>query len=90
MKWISVRDVKRGMTIELTGAQTLWDTSTSPWRALGAGSRLAVMQVRRMPTGRTDRQPFELTLQDLDGGVILQLEVSDGQQLILTDEESHD
>jgi hypothetical protein len=39
LRWIHVRELQRGMTVELTGSQTLWDTSASPWRKHEAGSR---------------------------------------------------
>ena len=90
MKWMRVQELQRGMTIERTGVQTLWDASVSPWREFGAGSRLEVLRVRRMPTGRTDRQPFEVRLQEVDTGAVLALEVSDGLELVLTDENGPD
>ena len=74
---VKVRTLRPGMVIELRGSQQLYDMSTDPWRLLEAGSRLEVVAVDLLATGRTDRQPYDVTLRSESGGVVL-LEVEDG------------
>ena len=74
---VKVRTLRPGMVIELRGSQQLYDMSTDPWRLLEAGSRLEVVAVDLLATGRTDRQPYDVTLRSESGGVV-PLEVADG------------
>ncbi len=76
-----VAELASGMLIELTGKQRLWDVTSDPWLELGPGTELTVLRVDAMPTGRTDRQPYDLLLQTSQG-TIVRLEVDDGAELI--------
>ncbi len=81
MRLLPVSEIRVGMTIELVDDQRLLKTSSTPWQSLTAGATLVVVAVAPMPTGRTDRQPYELSLRDADGDVI-GLEVADGTELM--------
>ena len=76
-----VAELASGMLIELTGKQMLLDVTTDPWRELGPGTRLTVLQVDAMATSRTDRQPFDLVLRTSEGTNV-RLEVDDGTELV--------
>ncbi len=79
MRLVRVAELKPGMVIELTGGQTLFDMTVVPWRELAAGSRLEVIGVTAMATGRTDRQPYAVELRTTDSGARVALEVADGE-----------
>ena len=74
---VAVCDLQAGMVVELVGEEKLWDVAETPWRLLGAGERLTVVEVRKLATGRLDRDPYEMTFTSTTGSTI-RLEVDYG------------
>ena len=76
-----VAELAPGMIIELTGRHKLWDFSVIPWRELPVGTRLRVLKVAPLATGRTDRQPYDLVLVTSEDTRV-RLEVDSGEELV--------
>ncbi len=74
---VAVCNLQAGMGVELVGEEKLWDVAETPWRLLGAGERLTVVEVRKLATGRLDRDPYEMTFTSTTGSTV-QLEVDSG------------
>lgn len=72
---MAAHNLRPGQVIQLVGSQRLWDVQATPWTELGAGDRLTVTEVQPLSTGRTGRQPYEVTLASSTGHPIgLELE----------------
>ena len=78
---VAVCHLQAGMVVELVGEEKLWDVAETPWRLLGAGERLTVVEVRKLATGRLDRDPYEMTFTSTTGSTI-RLEVEFGDMEI--------
>ncbi len=78
---VAARDLVPGQVVELVGQEKLWDVSEKPWRLLGAGTRLAVVSVTRLGSGRPDRDPYDLTFTSSTGSSIA-LEVEHGDAVL--------
>jgi hypothetical protein len=75
--------LRLGDVIELWGAQRLdqWGTDGAHSATYQAGDQLTVTKVVRLPTGRVDGQPYDITFRSSDGSEVL-LEVADGAEPI--------
>ena len=76
-----IRELVPGAVVELVGKQHLYDCTEDPWRLYGAGERLTVLSVKKMATGRLDRQPYEVSFLTRNGAT-LELEADSGEDLI--------
>lgn len=83
LRRVAVCDLQAGMVVELVGEEKLHEIATNPLvvRQLGAGERLTVVEVRKLATGRLDRDPYEVTFTSTTGSTIL-LEVEFGDMEI--------
>ena len=70
---VAAHDLQPGMMIELVGKQTLYHRDMTAYEA---GTRLRVRSAEPLPTGRTDRQPYDILFETVDGDE-LPLEVND-------------
>ncbi len=78
---VPIRELVPGTVVELVGKQHLYDFAEDPWRLYAAGEQLTVLSVKKMATGRTDRQPYEVTFRTRNGAV-LELEADSGEDPI--------
>lgn len=78
---VAFRDLQPGMVVELVNHETLFDTSTVPFRRLRAGDRLTVLTVTKLATGRLDREPYDVTFRS-DTGSTVSLEVETGDDVL--------
>ncbi len=76
-----IRELVPGAVVELVGRQHLYDFTEDPWRLYAAGEQLTVLSVKKLATGRLDRQPYEVSFLTRNGATVL-LEADSGEDPI--------
>ncbi|MBW3638322.1 MAG: hypothetical protein KY451_00480 [Actinobacteria bacterium] len=78
---VPIRELVPGAVVELVGKQHLYDFTENPWRLYAAGEQLTVLSVKKLATGRLDRQPYEVSFLTRNGATV-ELEADSGEDLI--------